>query len=140
MGTQQLLMFILGFVIVAIAIYTGVKVMNGYNQNQIYHTIISDLTNFRALAHTYYQTSKTLGGSSMGTYNWTASDIANYIGVGYNGSNGLETSSATIEVSLQGTNNEEVVFLAESKDGILDYKIQMIYNVRTSEVAINKIY
>ena len=133
-------MFILGFVIVAIAIYTGVKVINGYNQNQIYHTIISDLTNFRALAHTYYQTSKTLGGSSMGTYNWTAKDIAEYIGVGYDGSTGLETPSAVIDVSLQGTNNEEVVFLATSKDGILDYKIQMIYNVRTTDVVINKVH
>ena len=139
MGTQNILMLVVGFVIIALAIYTGIKILNGFNKNQVYHAIISDLTNFRALAHTYYRTSKSLGGSSMGSYDWTAEDVAGYIGVGYDGAHGLETSSCTVDVSLTGTNNEEIAFLAESKDNVLDYKIKMIYNVRTGDVSITKV-
>ncbi len=139
MGTQNILLLVIGFVIVALAIYTGIKVLNGFNKNQMYHAIISDLTNFRALAQSYYKTSKTLGGSSMGTYNWDADSIAEYIGIGYDGAHGLETPSAIIDVSLQGTNNEEVVFVADPKDEILDYKIKLVYNVKTTNVTITKI-
>ena len=139
MGTQNILLLVIGFVIVALAIYTGIKILNGFSKNQTYHAIISDLTNFRALTQSYYKTSKTLGGSSMGNYNWDAESIAEYIGVGYDGAHGLETPSAIIDVSLQGADNEEVVFLADPKDNVLNYKIKLVYNVKTTDVTITKV-
>ncbi len=133
-----MLLLVLSIVLAIVAIYLAVLMFFSFSAKQMRTAIISDLTNFKALAKAYYLTSNVRGGSSHGTYNWDDTDIAAYIGVGYNGATGLETQNATIEVSLGGPNNTEVTFIATPK-AELNYKIKLVYNVSNNTTTIEEI-
>lgn len=138
MGTQQVLLVVISVVIVGLAIWGGIQIYNGMVKSSARTATISDLNNFRAIARAYYLTASIQGGSSHASHNWDAASIAEYIGVGYDGSTGLETQNATIEVSLEGANSEKVVFLATPKEEQITYKIKLTYNISDDSVQITE--
>ena len=139
MGTQQILLIVLSIVIVGIAIWAGIQIYKGMIESSARTATISDLTNFRAITRAYYLTASIQGGSSHASNGWDAASIAEYIGIGYDGSTGLETQNATIEVSLEGSSSEKVVFLATPKEGQITYKIKLTYNINDNSVLIAEI-
>ena len=90
---------------------------NTQAKNSARQAIISDMTNFAATTIAYYRTPASQGGSGYGSSNWTASDIASYIGVGASGSS-LETDNATYNIAVSGTTT--VTFSSVPKEGQLD--------------------
>ncbi len=118
MGTQQILLIVLSVVIVGIAIAVGITMFNTQAKNSARQAIISDMTNFAASTMAYYRTPASQGGSGYGTTNWDATHIANYIGIGDNGSGGLETDNATY--SIPTVSSTQVVFQSTPKEGALD--------------------
>lgn len=63
MGTQQLLLIVLGVIIVGIAIAVGITIFNNqaYNSNQ--QAVASELTNYAAMVNQWWKTPKSQGGA-----------------------------------------------------------------------------
>ena len=120
MGTQQILLIVLSVVIVGIAIAVGITMFNTQAKNSARQAIISDMTNFAATTMAYYRTPASQGGSGYGSTNWTADDIAQYIGIGYDSSKPgqLETDNATYTISTATAG--QVVFSSTPKEGQLN--------------------
>jgi len=70
MGQQQLLLIILGVIIVAIAISTGIYIFNATTIASNKDDLISDLNDVSQDAFAYYQRAKVMGGGNGSYTGW----------------------------------------------------------------------
>lgn len=79
MGTQQLLLIVLGVVIIGVAIAVGVTLFKSNAQNSDREQLIGDLMNLGSKAQQYYRKPVTLGGggNDFGNFNLMALDTGN---------------------------------------------------------------
>ena len=87
----------------------------------------------RARTADYYKTSQSFGGSSFGSYKWDSNSLSAYIGMEYNGTNGVETVNAMYTITVS---NRDVTLLADPIDQVVETNIQLDYNVDTQVTTI----
>ncbi|HOZ02121.1 MAG TPA: hypothetical protein PLG20_09910 [Candidatus Syntrophosphaera sp.] len=81
MGTQQLLLIVLGVIIVGVAIAVGITIFNNqaYNSNQ--QAVASELNNYAAMAIQWWKTPIAQGGGGQVLTDITAAKIATWVGL-----------------------------------------------------------
>ncbi|MCB5247979.1 MAG: hypothetical protein LHW57_08150 [Candidatus Cloacimonetes bacterium] len=120
MGTQQLLLIVLGVIIVGIAIAVGITIFNNqaYNSNQ--QAVASELNNYASMVQQWWKTPEAQGGAGQDSANLDVADIATWLGFNETGNmlttdNGQflvasatpGTSTTANTVVLIGAGNEE---------------------------------
>ena len=133
MGHQQSLLVVLSIVVVLVSIWLGIELYNSHQTNATKRQCFEEITFFKATTADYYKTSKYWGGASFGTWNWDSVNLAKHIGIGYDGSTGIETDTANYTITVSGV---MVTFYADLKDPKITYDIKYEYNVATQEYTI----
>ena len=73
MGTQQLLLIIIGMIVLAAAIAVGNLLFNAHAESSTKDTIISECMNLGSLAQQYYNKSMEMGGGDKSFVGWSIS-------------------------------------------------------------------
>jgi len=110
MGTQQLLLIVLGVIIVGIAIVVGIQMFGASAVEANKNAIVQDALQVAAKAQQWYRKPEVLGGGGRSFENFDLTDI------GYTGQDSVETQDGTIIVSGQGSNSF-VVTVVGKEDG-----------------------
>ncbi len=72
MGQQQLLLIVLGVIIVGIAVVVGINLFNANAEESAKDTMVSEGTNFGAIAQQFFKKPVALGGGgNTFTYRWS---------------------------------------------------------------------
>lgn len=90
MGTQQVLLIVLGVIIVGVAIAVGISMFSSQAYNSNRQAVASELTNYATQVIQFWKTPASLGGGGNITANLTVSKVADYIG--FNDENDSTTS------------------------------------------------
>ena len=133
MGQQQILLLVLASIIVFASIVAGISIYKQYQTRLTKLQCFDELNYLKARVSDYFKTARTFGGSSYGAYEWNPESIAEYIGVGWDGSNTLETTLSEYTISIDEHN---VTFLAKIKDDSIDKNIRFTYNVYNGDTSI----
>jgi len=97
MGTQQLLLIVLGVIIVGIAIAVGITIFNNQAYNANANALTSETTNYASSVLQYWKTPISQGGAGRDIANMTSAKIATFIG--FTGAdNTLETENGSFKV------------------------------------------
>jgi len=90
MGTQQLLLIVLGVIIVGIAIAVGITIFNNqaYNANQ--QAVSQELNTFGSMIVQWWKTPTSQGGAGQTSASVTQANVANWLG--FNGTTFLNTT------------------------------------------------
>ncbi len=80
MGTQQILLIVLGVIIVGVAIAVGITMFNNQSYNSNKQAVSSELTNYATLLIQYWKTPASLGGAGGRIGNVTVAKTAVYLG------------------------------------------------------------
>lgn len=80
MGTQQILLIVLGVIIVGVSISVGISMFahQAYNANKM--AVAAELQNYAALVLQFWKTPKSMGGAGGVLLNLNTTACANYIG------------------------------------------------------------
>lgn len=70
MGTQQLLLLVIGFIVVVLMIYAGTAMYNSYAENANRETLISTITILASNAQQYYRKPQSTGGGGQSFDGW----------------------------------------------------------------------
>lgn len=103
MGTQQLLLIVLGVIIVGIAIAVGITIFNNQAYNANANALTSETTNYASSVLQYWKTPISQGGAGRDIANMTSVKIATFIGFTVSGegeetTNLLETENGSFKV------------------------------------------
>ncbi len=99
MGTQQILLIVLGVIVIGIAVAVGLMMFNTQASNSNRQAVVSDLNNFASLAIAYYKTTSENGG---GGETWGTTDqIGQWTGYSWDGTD-METENGTYILSISG--------------------------------------
>lgn len=104
MGTQQLLMIILGMIVIAVAIAVGISLYRANAIDQKRNYVIAECINLAAMAQQYYLKPANYGGGGNSFTNW---EIPDELVTTANGRYEITNSSAQ-EIIILGTGNEVV--------------------------------
>ncbi len=80
MGTQQLLLIVLGVIIVGVAIAVGITIFNNQAFNSNRQAVATELNTYGNAAMQWWKTPKSQGGAGKDFTGATASTIAEFIG------------------------------------------------------------
>ncbi|MDD2424178.1 MAG: hypothetical protein PHG34_08210 [Candidatus Cloacimonetes bacterium] len=115
MGTQQLLLIVLGVIIVGVAIAVGITIFNNqaYNANQ--QAVASELNTYGSMVLQWWKTPESQGGAGKVDANLDVDEMAKAIGFIQTGNTlSTDTGSFTIidadaaeAVQITGTGNEK---------------------------------
>ena len=138
MGTQQILLIVLGVIIVGIAVAVGLLM---FNQNAIRsnrNACIADSNTFATKALAWWRTADTQGGGNQVILNSDNLDnLGVYIGYGYDEAiNTLYTENGTFVLSNAGSNNLQIE--ATGNEMIDGNPVQIIatINLATGDISI----
>ena len=95
MGTQQLLLIIVGMIVFAAAIAVGILLFESHSESSTKDSIVSESKNLGSLARQYFNKSTEMGGGNKSFVGWK---ISNHIDT---------TSSGTYSILL--ANDEHVI-------------------------------
>jgi len=111
MGTQQLILLVLGVIIIGISIAIGIAMFNNHLVKSSRMAVIGDLTALASVAASYYKTPDDMGG---GAGTWDVDLLGPNLGYIYNPStnsiftvNGIYTFSSSGDIlTILGTGTE----------------------------------
>ena len=103
MGTQQVLLIILGVVIVGVAIVLGIWLFNEASTSSNRDALISDLNNVSSDAFAYYMSARLMGGGN-GTY------------IGYIIPTNFRSNNNGVLTATIAGDGKSITFLATSRD------------------------
>ena len=95
MGTQQLLLLIVGLIVITAAIVGGNLLFEAHSESSTKDTVISECMNLGSLAQQYYSKSEEMGGGDKSFVGWSISEHID------------STLSATY--SIISANNEKLI-------------------------------
>ena len=95
MGTQQLLLIVLGLIIIAVAIAGGIYLFDAYAESSVKDNIVSECSSLGSLAQQYYNKSGEMGGGDKSFIGWNISEHVD------------STHSASYSIVL--ANNEKLI-------------------------------
>jgi len=73
MGTQQLLLIIVGMIVIAAAIVGGNLLFDAHSESATKESIVSEITNLGSLAQQYHSKSAEMGGGNKSFVGWSIS-------------------------------------------------------------------
>jgi len=122
MGTQQLLLIVLGVIIVGIAIAVGITIFNNQAYNSNANALASENANYAAMVLQYWKTPVSQGGAGRDMLNMAAADIGAFIGFTNDGEttdNETTTDNGTFKVigSITAGDNITIYGLGTEKKG-----------------------
>ncbi|MDZ4121834.1 MAG: hypothetical protein U1C33_05400 [Candidatus Cloacimonadaceae bacterium] len=145
MGTQQVLMIVLGVIIVGIAVAVGIYMFGGQAFNSNRAALISEMNYFATLAIQYWRLPASLGGASMNPANLNLDFLASYMGFSTEDSKVVAQSvfkyfsdNGEYRVQLDDTS---VVFTGlgkEEKDGVHPFvtlSVELTTGAITTEIS-----
>ncbi len=112
MGTQQLLLIILGVIIVGIAVVVGVSIFGSNAQQANADAVTQDCLRIAAGAQAYYKKPTMLGGGGNSFTGLTLQDCGWSSSTNQNGSYALSSISSS-SFTVTGTGNESVTVTME---------------------------
>jgi len=80
MGTQQLLLIVIGVVIVAAAVATGITIFNNHEFTANRQAILADMQDMTVRINEFWKLPKSLGGAGQSMSTTDVIDLANYLG------------------------------------------------------------
>ncbi|MDD4224566.1 MAG: hypothetical protein PHD87_08290 [Candidatus Cloacimonetes bacterium] len=84
MGTQQLLLIVLGVIIVGIAIAVGITIFNNQSYNANSNALASEANSYAAMAIQYWKTPQSQGGLGRSTdVTGTGADATGFVASGF---------------------------------------------------------
>ena len=99
MGSQQILLIVLGVIVIGIAVAVGLMMFNSQASNSNRQVVVSDLNNFASMALAFYKTNTENGG---GGETWGTTDqIGQWLGFSWNGTY-MQTENGTYTPSISG--------------------------------------
>ena len=102
MGTQQLLLVVLGIFIIGIAIALAGQLFESYAEDSAKDSIAYESSNLGLLAQQYYNKAREMGGGSKSFDGWTISNELD------------STASGIYSVSLK--NNEQLILIGKPQE------------------------
>ena len=102
MGTQQLLLVVLGIFIVGIAITLAGQLFDSFAEDSAKDSIAYEASNLGLLAQQYYNKAREMGGGSKSFEGWTISNELD------------STASGVYTVSLK--NNEQIILVGKPQE------------------------
>jgi hypothetical protein len=85
MGTQQLLLIVLGVIIVGVAIAVGITIFNNQAYNANANALASEAANYAATVLQYWKTPESQGGAGRNMANMGSTDIGAFVGFSNDG-------------------------------------------------------
>ena len=99
MGSQQILLIVLGVIVIGIAVAAGLMMYNVQASNSNRQAVISDLNKFASMALAFYKTNTENGGGGDA---WGTTDqIGQWLGFSWDGTD-METENGTYILSVSG--------------------------------------
>lgn len=113
MGTQQLLLIVLGVIIVGVAIAVGITLFRSNAQSSNREQVIGDLENLGATAQQYYRKPKSFGGGGRDFQNFSLSPLDTGNGNGsYSVTTGFPNGAAYVSGDTASiTNHEQLIYI-----------------------------
>jgi uncharacterized membrane protein len=136
MGTQQLLLIVLGVIIVGIAIAVGITIFNNQSYNSNQQAVSQELNTYASMVVQWWKTPTTQGGAGQDTLAaGDAADIAEWCGFPATGS--LSTDSGKYIVTSATAGGTTVVLTGcgtETRGGLYPEVVTTI-NLTTSNIS-----
>ncbi len=119
MGSQQVLMLVIGVIIVGVAIAVGISMFSGSAYNANVQAITSELANMRAQADQYWRLPADLGGAGQDMLRTNMSSLGSIMGFEDSGDGTLMYKSGNGEFRLTSLTDTSVtiVCLGSEKKG-----------------------
>lgn len=108
MGTQQLLLIVLGVIIVGIAIAVGITIFNNQAYNNNRQAVATELNTYGTTAMQWWKTPVAQGGAGRNGALLDAATIAKYVGFGSTANSVLETSTGKFTINSVATADTSV--------------------------------
>lgn len=124
MGTQQVLMLVIGVIIVGVAIAVGISMFSGSAYNANVQAITSELANMRAQADQYWRLPADLGGAGQDMLRTNMNSLGSIMGFEDSGDGTLSYKSGNGEYRLSNLTDTSVTILclgAEKKGSKYPY-------------------
>jgi hypothetical protein len=139
MGTQQLLLIVLGVIIVGIAIAVGITIFNNQAYNNNRQAVATELNTYGTNAMQWWKTPTSQGGAGRTLPTTGADDaIAQYIGFGASADSILVTNTGSFKV-ISATTEDDVVIEGigtDSKNSLYP-KVEATVNLVTGSITTN---
>jgi hypothetical protein len=103
MGTQQILLVVLGVIIVGVAIAVGISMFGSQAYNSNRQAVASELTSFATQVVQFWKTPASLGGGGSVSGNLTVAKVADYIGFNDANESTTNDSGEYRVISVAGT-------------------------------------
>lgn len=137
MGTQQLLLIVLGVIIVGIAIAVGITIFNNqaYNSNQ--QAVASELNNYSQMAIQWWKTPVAQGGAGQAAAEFTLSKASTWIGLPSAQPTTNTTDSGKFWVNSVVADSSLVYIrgIGVEKKGGVEPKVEARVNLTTSSIT-----
>lgn len=136
MGTQQLLLIVLGVIIVGVAIAVGITIFNNQAYNNNRQAVATELNTYGTSAMQWWKTPTSQGGAGR-TFdaNTAKDDIAQYIGFGADADVVYPTSTGVFKV-ISAAQADSVVIHGigtENKGGVYPL-VKSVVNLTTGQI------
>lgn len=113
MGTQQMLLLVLGVIIVGIAVAVGITMFVNQSYNSNKESLAAEMVTYPPTVLRFWRSSKLLGGAGGDVNEVSPSRVANYLG--WTGAN-MSQRSDNGEFRLIGATGTRVVLRAQGTD------------------------
>lgn len=136
MGTQQLLLIVLGVIIVGVAIAVGITIFNNQAYNNNRQAVATELNTYGNNAMQWWKTPVGQGGAGR-TFDEDADDaIAAYIGFGADATAVYSTPTGKFQVtSAASETNVQITGIGTEKKGTVYPKVVSTVNLVTGEIT-----
>lgn len=153
MGTQQILLIVIGVVVVGVAVAVGIMIFNNAAYNSNLQAVTAELANYSTQIIQYWKTPISLGGAGQKEANLTVSRIATYLAManeiaessranGNGNDNGNETSGNNVitnntgQFKISRVNGKVVTLIGLGKEQRADKKplVTTKVDVSTGEI------
>lgn len=142
MGSQQILLIVIGVVIVGIAIVVGIGMFSSQAFNSNRDAIIAEMNTFKSSAKEYWMLPVTLGGASQDLYHANIARLATHLG--FAGANESEyaysSDNGQFRLVSFAEGDVEIIALGSSEKGGKRPRVRFQYNLvmDTSDMAVDK--